>query len=113
MLRPLQTFNVADIRFCNETLNLANISMPYSKRSIPPRLNSHIYDYVYAYSNDIHNLATIALLSQQFFTVLFFLIKFKTLGLMVESDLATKLCAKVLSSKCRKFFPKCLVVKSY
>ena len=57
------------------------------------------HNYVYAYSSDIHNLATIVLLSQQLFMVLFFLIKFKTLGLMVEPDLVTKLCAKALSSK--------------
>ena len=57
------------------------------------------HNYVYVHSNDIHNLATIALLNQQLFPVLFFLNKFKTLGLMVEPDLATKLCAKALSSK--------------
>ena len=57
------------------------------------------HDYIYAYSNDIHNLATIVLLSQQLFMVLFFLVKFKTMGLMDEPDLATKLCAKALSSK--------------
>ena len=40
--------------------------------------------YVYAYSNEIHNVATNVLLTQQLFTVLFFLVKFKTLGLTVE-----------------------------
>ena len=55
--------------------------------------------YVYAYSNDIHNVSTNVFLTQQLFTVLFFLIKFKTLGLAVEPGLATKLCAKALSSK--------------
>ena len=68
----------------------------------------HTQDYVYAYNNDIHNFATIVFQSQQLFMVLSFLIKFKTLGLMVEPDLATKSCAKALSDRslfemsCRK-----------
>ena len=45
--------------------------------------------------NPIHNVATDA----EAFKVLFFLVKFKTMGLMDEPDLATKLCAKALSSK--------------
>ena len=57
------------------------------------------HNYVYAYSIDIHNVATNVLLTKQLFTVLFFLVKFKTLGLMVDPDLAPKLCAKVLSNK--------------
>ena len=55
--------------------------------------------YVYAYSNEIHNVATNVLLTRQLFTVLFFLIKLKTLGSMVEPGLAMKLCAKALSRK--------------
>ena len=98
MLQLLRTFNVVDVRCCNQTFNLATVSVPHSKRSLPPRLNSHVHNYVYVYSNDIHNLATIVLLNQQLFTVLFFLVKFKTMGLMDERDLATKLCAKALSS---------------
>ena len=57
--------------------------------------------------NNIHNVATDA----EAFKVLFFLIKFKTMGLMDEPDLATKLCAKALSSNRRKLFSKSLVVK--
>ena len=57
------------------------------------------HSYVYVYSNDIHNVATKDLLTQQLFTVLFLLIKFKTLSFMVEPSLATELCAKALSSK--------------
>ena len=61
--------------------------------------NSHVQMYVYAYSNDIHSLATIVSLSQQLFMLLFSLINFKTLVLMIEPDLAPELCAKALSSK--------------
>ena len=85
--------------------NLATISVPHSKRTLPPKLNSHVHTY----SNDIHNLATLVLLSQQIFTVLFFLVKSKTMG--DEPDLATKLCAKALFSNWRKLFSKSLVVK--
>ena len=49
--------------------------------------------------NDIHNVPTNVLLTQQLFTVLFFLVKVKTSGFMVGPCLATKLCAKALSSK--------------
>ena len=53
--------------------------------------------------NDIRNVATNVLLTwrptQQLFMVLFFLVKFKILELTVEPGLATKLCAKALSSK--------------
>ena len=99
MLRPLRTFNVADVQCCNETLNFANVSVPHSKHSTAKTEQPRTHNYVYAYSNDIHNLARIVLLSQQLFMVLFFLIKFKTLGLMVELDLDAKLCAKAFSSK--------------
>ena len=61
------------------------------------------HNYFYAYSDDIRNLATIVLLSQQLFTVLFSLIKFKTLGLMVEPDLAND----------ESFFRNVLSLKSY
>ena len=87
-------FSVADVRCYNEILNLANVSVPHSKHSLLTRLNSHVQIIVYAPSNDIHNRVTIVLLSQQLFTVLYFLIKFTTLGLMFELDLPTKLCAK-------------------
>ena len=60
---------------------------------------THTHSYVYAYKNDIHNVATKDLLTQQLFMVLFSLIKFKTLSLIVELSLATKLCEKALSSK--------------
>ena len=59
----------------------------------------HTDHYAYAYSNNDHNVATCVLLTQQLFTVLFFLIKFKALSLKVEWGLATKLCAKAMSSK--------------
>ena len=59
------------------------------------QLRSH--NYVYGDSNDIHNVATSVLLTQQLFTVLFFLVKLKTLGLTLEPGLAAKLCAKALS----------------
>ena len=100
----LQTFNVAtvaDAQCCNQTINIATISVPHSKRSSPPKKNSqvHIIMFMHIYGNDTHNLATNVLLTQQFFTVLFFLVKFKTMGLTVEPGLATKLCAKALSSK--------------
>ena len=84
--------------------NVANVSMLRSKRSsFTAKPNSHAgpraHSYAYASCNDIHNVATNDLLTQQLFKVLFFLIKFKTMGLMDEPDLATKLCAKALSSK--------------
>ena len=50
--------------------------------------------HVYAYSNEIHKVGTNVLLTQQLFTVLFFLIKFKTLGSTFEPGLATKLCPR-------------------
>ena len=83
--------------------NVANVSVPCSKRSsFTAKPNSHAgpraHRYVYAYSNDIYNVATNDLLMQQLFKVLFFLVKFKTMGLMDEPDLATILCAKALSS---------------
>ena len=55
--------------------------------------------FVSAVSNDIHNAVTNVLLTQQIFMVLFSLVKFKTLCLTVEPGLATKIRAKVLSSK--------------
>ena len=54
MLRPLLTFIVANVRFCNQTFNVAPVSLLHLKRSLPPRL---YYNYVYAYrlyNNDIH-----------------------------------------------------------
>ena len=60
--------------------------------------------YVYAYSGDIHTVATNVLLTQQLFTVVFFVIKFKTLGLTIEPGLATKLCAKACVVNSGTFF---------
>ena len=60
--------------------------------------------YVFAYSNDIHTVATNVLLTQQLFVVLLFLLKFRTLGLTVEPSLATKIHVKALSSKSQTFF---------
>ena len=84
-------------------LNVANVSVLRSKRSsFTAKPNSlagrRAHRYVYAYNNDIHNVATNHLLMQQLFKVLFFLVKFKTMGLMDEPNLATKLFAKALSS---------------
>ena len=42
----------------------------------------------------------------------FFLIKFKTLGLLVESDLTTKLCAKACLVN-DESFSKCLLIKMF
>ena len=88
-------FSVENVRCCNQLFNVANVSVPHSKRSsFTAKPNSHAgprehtCNYVYAYSNDIHNVATNYLLRQQLFNILFFLIKFKTLGLIVELDLA-------------------------
>ena len=67
--------------------------------------------------NDIHNVATNVWLTwwptQQLFTVLFFLSKFKTLGSTLEPGLATKLCVKALSSKWMKLFRNVSSSKSY
>ena len=90
----LQTFDVATRRSIWQSLACTFKTLFIAKTFQPRTHNS-----VYSYSNDIHNLATIDLLSQQLFAVLFFLVKFKTLGLMDEPDLAAKLCAKALSSK--------------
>ena len=130
--RPvLQTFNVvtitdnvADVQCCNQTFNLAIVSVPHTKRSLLPRLNSHIITakteqprtqslWLCIQQWYIPNRATIVLLTQQNFTELFFLVKFKTMSLMVELDIAAKLCAKALSSNWQKLLLKSLVVKSY
>ena len=114
MVRTLQTCQYYNVqrrdcfgRSMLQTLNLATVSVPHSKRSLLCQdwTTSYAY-YVYADSNDIHNLVTIVLLSQQVFKVLFFLVKFKTMGLMDEPDLAAILCAKALSSKWWKLFSK-------
>ena len=60
-------------------LNVATVSVTHSKHSLMPR---PYYYYVYAQSNDIHNVATNVLLTQQLFMALIFLVKFKTLGYM-------------------------------
>ena len=90
----LQTFDVA-IRRSTLQMLVCRIQNVLYRQTEQPRAHS----YVYAYINDIHNVATKDLLTQQLFPVLFFLVKFKTLSLMVEPGLATKLCAKALSSK--------------
>ena len=103
--RPLLTFNVADVWCCNERMNLANVSMPYSKRSLPPRLNSHVHIIMFMHTAMIFIiLPQLFCWASNFSQHCFFLVKFKTLGLMVEPGLATKLCAKALSTKWRKFF---------
>ena len=49
--------------------------------------------------------------TRQLFTVLFFLVKFKTLCATVASGLAIIFCAKALSSKWRKLLSKYFIVK--
>ena len=99
VLQLLRTFNVADVRSCNQRFNVATTKCCNCKMLFTSGLNSHVHIMFFAYSNDIHNNAINVLLTQQLFTVLFFLVKFKTLGLMVEPGLATKIRAKSLSSK--------------
>ena len=42
-----------------KTFNIATISVPCSKRSLPPRLNSHVHIIIFMHAcNDIHNVAT-------------------------------------------------------
>ena len=103
----LKTFNVvtvSDVQCCKRLMLQTEVQSGNLKRTALRTLFTAktkqplTQNYVYAYSNDIHNFATIVLLSHQLLVVLFFLIKFKTLG--VELDLVTKLCAKALSSTC-------------
>ena len=96
MLQPLRAFDVANVWCCKfaircwilQTLVCSIQNILYCQTE-QPRARS----YVYAYSNDIHNVATKDLLTQQLFSVLLFLIKFKTLSLIIEPSLAAKLCA--------------------
>ena len=107
--RPFRSFNVTDFRCPNQTFNLATDGIPHSKRffrskTCQPR--THIMF--------MHTALIFILLPQLFCSAsnfsryYFFLIKFKTMGLMHEPDLATKLCSEAYDGS---FFGKFLVVK--
>ena len=103
ILQLLWTFDVADVRCCNETSNFATISVLRSKWSLPPKLNSHVQIMF------MHTAMIVVLLPQMFcwpsnFSRCFFFVKFKTLDLTIEQGLASKLHANSLSSNWRKLF---------
>ena len=63
MVSTLQTFSTVDVRCrhrcgrsmlqtfdVNEKLNIANVSVQHSKRSLPPRLNSHVHIIMFIYT---------------------------------------------------------------
>ena len=83
MSRPLRTFNVADVRCCNQTFNLATVSVPDSKRSLRPRLYSQVRTIMFMHTAMIFIiLPQLFCRASNFSRYYFFLVKFKTMGLV-------------------------------
>ena len=97
----------SDVKSCNRARDA--FKTPFTTKTGQLRTQNYVYEYI----SDIHNLATIVLLSLQLFKVLLFLVKFKTLGLMVELGLAPNYLQRPCLVNDRSFFQNAVLSKSY